>query len=133
MKKLFLFIFIACTLLVNSIAKADVGWPVPNNYFKQITSGANIAGMQQLIDCSKQGMHTLAVAVNAGATATVIVQVIAANPDGTPNIAGNILGYTMLSATSGTAILTVQDTAFAFYNIYSATTGVALTYIAGCR
>lgn len=130
MKKLSLLIMLACSLFVNS-ASAD---PVPNYYVLNVTAAANTNGLYQLIDCSVAGMHTLSAQATAGATATVVVQAIGANKDGTPNMASAMTAYTLLSAASGASSpLIVPDTAFPFYRIFSSTTGVALTYIAGCR
>jgi hypothetical protein len=132
MKKIFLFVVLACSLIVNMV-KAD-SYPVPNNYVKIVTATSNTNGVQQLIDCSKAGMRTLTAQVTAGATATVVVQAVGANTDGTPNMASAMVAYTLLSTASGTSSpLLVPDTSSPFYNIYSATTGVALTYIASCK
>jgi|ERR1700693_1701328 len=130
MKKLLLSLLLVCSVFIRT-SYAD---PTPNNYVKSVTVAANTNGLEQLIDCSKAGMHTLSVIVSAGASATVIVQTIGANQDGTPNFSSAITAYTLLSAASGASSpLTVPIGAFSFYNIHSATSGVALTYIAGCR
>lgn len=130
MKKLALFILLACSLLVNS-ASAD---PVPNYYVINVTAAANTNGLAQLIDCSVAGMHTLTAQAIAGATATVVVQAIGANKDGTPNMASAMTAYTLLSAASGTSSpLLVPATSNPFYRIYSATTGVSLIYIGACK
>ena len=133
MKKLLLFILLVCSLFMNSQVFSQSAPPVPNNYINSTSAGANTNGLKQLIDCSRPGMSILTVDVNAGASATVVVNAIGTNPDGTPNMGYIIQVYTLLSTASGPARLLIPHTATAFYQISSSTTGVALTYIASCR
>lgn len=135
MKKLILFTILGCSLILNTAKSsyADSA-PVPNNYVQVVTAAQNTNGVRQLIDCSKPGAHTLSVIVYAGASATVVVNAIGANQDGTPNMGASIIAYTLLSSASGASPpLTVPVGAFSFYQINMANTGVALTLIAGCR
>lgn len=130
MRKLILLTMLACSLIVNSVS-AD---PTPNFYTTSVTAGANTNGLRQLIDCTKAGMHTMSAQATAGAAATVVVYGIGANNDGTPNMQSAMLQYTLLTAASGaSAPLLVPLTAFPFYQISSSTTGVALTFIGGCK
>jgi hypothetical protein len=134
-KKLILFAMLACSLILNtaSSVNADNG-TVPNNYIASVSAAANTNGLRQLIDCSKSGMTTVSAIVSAGANATVVFNTIGANQDGTPNMGFVLTNQTMLSVASGTsAPLNIPVGAFSFYQISSSTTGVALTYIAGCR
>jgi hypothetical protein len=134
-KKSILFTFLTCILftLKVSLVNADP-YPVPNNYLNSVSASANTSGLKQLIDCSKPGMKTVSAIVSASAPATVNFNVIGANQDGTPNLGFSMTFATMLSATSGTsAPLNIPVGAFSFFQINSATTGVALNYIAGCR
>jgi len=107
--------------------------PVPNNYVQVVTAAQNTSGVRQLISCPI-GTHTLSAIVFAGASATVVVNAVGTNPDGSANMGALIPAYTLLSTASGaSAPLTVPTGAFSFYQINMANTGVALTLIAGCR
>jgi len=135
MKKLSsLILFLLVLFYWTNIVSAQTGPPVPNNYIQSVTSSANTAGMKMLIDCSKPGMSTLSAIVSSTGSATVNLNAIGQNPDGTPNLAFSITYATMLSAASGASSpLNIPVGAFSFYQLSSSTSGVGLTYIAGCR
>ena len=136
MKKLILFTILACSLILNTTSQvnAQSAPPQPNNYVNSVSASANTAGLKQLIDCSRPGMHTVSAQVSAGASATVVFNSIGTNLDGTPNLAFALTNQVMLTNQSGTsAPLNIPIGAFSFYQISSSTIGVALTYIAGCR